>query len=133
METMTSEIWIGVVEMLESRKTLQSMAREERDVVKPEVRKFLLDTFLPGGLEQPVFWDDMEDGVMHTSLRRLNLESTGLTKRRDEFPNDKSAEYAWDRYGEIDPEREWIVKLRERGGYVTSSEQFREAMDRHKT
>ena len=45
----------------------------------------------------------------------------------------KSAEYAWDRYREIDPEREWIVKLRERGGYVASSEKFKEAMDRHKT
>jgi hypothetical protein len=43
----------------------------------------------------------------------------GWARWRDEFPNDKSSEYAWDRYGEIDPEREWRGKLRERGGYLT--------------
>jgi hypothetical protein len=116
--------------LLESRKALQSMTPEQRDAVKPEVRQFLLEMFLPSGLERGVTWEDMEDGVMHLSLRRLKMESMGLSKRRDEFPNDKSAEYAWDRYGEIDPEREWIVRLRERGGYVTPSERLRDAMER---
>jgi hypothetical protein len=35
------------------------------------------------------------------------------------------------RYGEIDPEREWIKKLRERGGYVESSAKFREVLDNY--
>ncbi len=37
-------------------KTLQGMAQEERDLVKAEIRNFLpIHTFLPGGLEHPVF------------------------------------------------------------------------------
>jgi len=117
--------------LLECRKTVESMTKEERSEVKPEVVKFLLDTFLPGGLGHPVFWDDVENGVMFPAMRRMKLESVGLSSRRDEFPSDKSAEYAWDRYGEIDPEREWIRKLRARGGYVESSEKLREALNRH--
>jgi hypothetical protein len=53
--------------VLESRKTLQGMAQEERDLVKAEIRNFLpIHTFLPGGLEHPVFWEDVEGGVMHS-------------------------------------------------------------------
>lgn len=118
--------------LLESRKTLQSMSKEERAEVKPEVAKFLLDTFLPGGLEHPAFWDDVEEGVIFPATRRMKLESMGLRSRGDKFPNYKEVEYAWDRYGEIDPEREWIGKLRVRGGYVESSEKLREALNRHK-
>jgi hypothetical protein len=98
--------------LLESRKTLENMTREQRETVEPKVREFLLNTFLPVGLERSVFWDDVEDGIVHTSFRRLKLESMGLFGRREEFPNAKSAEYAWDRYGEIDPDRKWIIKLR---------------------
>lgn len=106
--------------LLESRKTLQSMSKEERAEVKPEVAKFLLNTFLPGGLEHPVFWDDVEEGVIFPATRRMKLESMGLRSRGDNFPNHEEVEYAWDRYREIDPEREWIGKLRLRGGYVES-------------
>jgi hypothetical protein len=118
--------------MLESRKTLQSMTKEERSEVKPEVAKWLLDTFLPGGIEHPVSWDDVEEGVLFPATRRMKLESMGLRSRGDNSPNYKEVEYAWDRYGEIDPEREWIGKLRVRGGYVDSSEKLREAFNRHK-
>jgi hypothetical protein len=118
--------------LLECRKTVESMTKEERGEVKTEVVTFLLDTFLPGGLEHPVFWDDVEDGVMFPAMKRMKLESMGFSSRRDEFPSHKCAEYAWDRYGEIDPEREWIGKLRVRGGYVESSEKLREKLNRHK-
>jgi hypothetical protein len=115
--------------LLESRKTLQSMTKEERYEVKPEVVGFLLDTFLPGGLEHPVFWNDVEEGVMRPATRRMKLESMGLHSRGDNFPNYNEVEYAWDRYGEIDPEREWIGRLRVRGGYVESLDKWRAAVE----
>lgn len=118
--------------LLECRKTLQSMTKEERAEVKPEVVNWFLDTFLPGGIEKPVFWENVEEGVFFRATRRMKLESMGLSGVRDDSPNDKTVEYAWDRYGEIDPEREWIRKLRVRGGYVESSEKLREALNRHK-
>ena len=79
-----------------------------------------------------MFWDDVEDGVMFPATRRMKLESMGLSSRRDDFPNDKTAEYAWTKYCEIDPDREWIAKLRVRGGYEISSEKLREALNRHR-
>lgn len=117
--------------LLESRKALQSMSKEERAEVKPEVAEFLLYTFLPGGLENPVLWDQVEDGVMYPASRRMKLESMGLSSRRDDSPNYKEVEYAWDRYGEIDPDREWIGKLRVRGGYVESSEKLKAALENY--
>lgn len=73
--------------LLECRKTLQSMSKEERAEVKPEVAKWFLDTFMPGGLEHPVFWDNVEQGVMYPATRRMKLETMGLRSRDDNFPN----------------------------------------------
>ena len=57
------------------------------------------------------------------------LRTTQHKRRRDAGA---TVEYAWAEYGEIDPDRKWIAKLRERGGYVISSEKLREALNRHK-
>ncbi len=106
------------------------MSKEERAEIKPEVAKFLLYTFMPGGIEHAVLWEDAEQGVMFPATRRMKLEIMGLTRRDDKnFPNYKEVEYAWDQYGEIDPKREWIGKLRVRGGYVESPEKWRAAVE----
>lgn len=117
--------------LLESRKALQSMSKEERAEVKPEVAKFLLSMFIPSGIcDQGVLWEDAEAGVLYPATRRMKLDIMGLSKQDDKkSPRYKEVEYAWDRYGEIDPEREWIRKLRVRGGYVESPEKFRAALE----
>jgi hypothetical protein len=52
--------------------------------------------------------------------------------RRDDFPNVKTAEYPWTKFREIDRDREWIAKLRVRGGCEISSEKLPEALNRHR-
>jgi hypothetical protein len=116
--------------LLECRKTLQSMTKEERGEVRPEVVKWFLGMFLPGGIEKTVLWENVEEGVLFRATRRMKLESMGLSGARDNFPNDKTVEYAWTEYAKIDPDRKWIAKLRERGGYEISSEKLREAVNR---
>jgi hypothetical protein len=117
--------------LLESRKTLQSMSKEQRAEVKPEVVKFLLSMFMQGGIERGVLWEEAEQGVMYPATRRMKLEIMGVSRREDKnLPTYKEVEYAWDRYGEIDPEREWIVKLRVIGGYVDHpSEKMKKALE----
>ena len=117
--------------LLECRKTLQSMSKEERAEIRPDVAKWFLDMFMEGGIEHHVLWEYAEEGVMYPATRRMKLESMGLSHDRN-FPTYKEVEYAWARYAEIDPEREWIKKLRVRGGYVESAEKLKQALNRHK-
>jgi hypothetical protein len=44
--------------------------------------------------------------------------------RRDDFPNDKTAEYPWTKYCKLNRDREEIAKLHVRAGYEISSEKL---------
>jgi hypothetical protein len=99
--------------LLECRRSLEGMTNEERIEVKPDIVKWLLGDFFPGGLEQPLLWDGEEqEGIFFPALYQMRLESMGL--KADQRRTILAAEYAYKNYSELDPDLEWIRKLHTR-------------------
>jgi hypothetical protein len=99
--------------LLGCRKTLQGMTKEERGEVKPDIVRWFLSDHFPGGVKRFFFWDGEErEGIFFPALNQIRLESMGLEV--DQSRTIVAAEYAYKKYSELDPDLEWIRKLRAR-------------------
>jgi hypothetical protein len=115
--------------LLECRETLKTMPYEEvaeARLTNPDLINWFLAWFFPTSGMDFLLSEKLAgsysneenkwEGIFFPAIAQLKHEGMGL--KLDMKKETELAEYAFKKYLELDPKREWIAKLRVRGGYV---------------